>query len=113
MSAPVVVGPVSIHPGSRIVRVDGRVVERLTRLEYDVLLALADPEDPHRVLSRREIVAAVWGEAAVGLPQRTLDAHCCRLRAKLSAGTGVAFVENCHGIGYRLVPLALAEQVAA
>lgn len=113
MTAPIVIGPVAIHPASRIVRVHGRVVERLTRLEYDVLQALACPEDPHRVVSRREIVARVWGDAAVGLPQRTLDAHCCRLRAKLSAGTGVAFVENEWGQGYRLVPLALAEQVAA
>lgn len=117
MTTPIHIGPVTIEPGSRTVCVNGRLVPQLTRKEFAVLMALADPDDPHRVRSRDELAAAVWPlDDPAGIPVRTIDSHCCRLRRKFAMTTpdlSAVFVENCHGVGYRLVPLALAEAVAA
>ena len=61
-----------------MVRQGDRVIP-LTRIEYDLLLFLA--ERPHRVFTRLQLLASVWGyEHAVA---RTVDVHVRRLRAKL------------------------------
>ncbi|MGN9778383.1 winged helix-turn-helix domain-containing protein [Micromonospora sp. H33] len=84
---------VTILAGSRVVRHRGRVVP-LTRIEYDLLLFLA--ERPRTVFTRLQLLAAVWGyEHAV---VRTVDVHVRRLRAKLDT----AIVTTVHGVGYRL-----------
>ncbi|MGV9807805.1 winged helix-turn-helix domain-containing protein [Micromonospora chersina] len=88
-------GTVRILTGTRRVRHDG-VEVTLTRIEYDLLLFLA--EHPRRVFTRRQLLAAVWGyEHAVA---RTVDVHVRRLRAKL--GVDTPLVTTVYGVGYRL-----------
>ncbi|RZT78301.1 transcriptional regulator [Micromonospora violae] len=85
---------VRILAGSRMVRRGDRVIA-LTRIEYELLLFLA--ERPRRVFTRRQLLASVWGyEHAVA---RTVDVHVRRLRAKLA---GSEIVTTVYGVGYRL-----------
>ena len=56
---------------------------------------------PARVFTRDELLKSVWGYRSAG-STRTLDAHACRLRAKLSTGSE-RFIANLWGVGYRLV----------
>ncbi|MEU7755193.1 winged helix-turn-helix domain-containing protein [Micromonospora sp. NPDC049101] len=85
---------VDILAGSRLVRRGGRVVP-LTRIEYELLLFLA--ERPRRVFTRLQLLSSVWGyEHAVA---RTVDVHVRRLRAKLA---GTELVTTVYGVGYRL-----------
>ncbi|MGS2617423.1 winged helix-turn-helix domain-containing protein [Micromonospora sp. LZ34] len=93
---------VRVLAGSRVVRQGGRVVP-LTRIEYDLLLFLA--ERPHRVFTRLQLLGGVWGyQHAVA---RTVDVHVRRLRAKLGARTPV--VTTVYGVGYRLADEARVE----
>ncbi|WP_328654553.1 winged helix-turn-helix domain-containing protein [Micromonospora sp. NBC_00330] len=85
---------VRILAGSRMVRQGDRVIA-LTRIEYELLLFLA--ERPRRVFTRLQLLSSVWGyEHAVA---RTVDVHVRRLRAKL---TGSEVVTTVYGVGYRL-----------
>ncbi|MEU5906869.1 winged helix-turn-helix domain-containing protein [Micromonospora sp. NPDC047527] len=85
---------VYILAGSRAVRRGDRMVA-LTRIEYDLLLFLA--EHPRRVFTRLQLLSNVWGyEHAV---VRTVDVHVRRLRAKLD---GSEVVTTVYGVGYRL-----------
>lgn len=86
---------VRILAGIRTVRRGGREIP-LTRIEYDLLLFLA--EHPRQVFTRLQLLANVWGyEHAVA---RTVDVHVRRLRAKLGADTPL--VTTVYGVGYRL-----------
>nr|WP_233558723.1 winged helix-turn-helix domain-containing protein [Micromonospora radicis] len=86
---------VRILTGPRTVRHGDRVVP-LTRIEYDLLLFLA--ERPRRVFTRLQLLNSVWGyDHAVA---RTVDVHVRRLRAKL--GDGTPLLTTVHGVGYRL-----------
>lgn len=68
----------------------------LTRIEYDLLLFLA--EHPRRVFTRRQLLTSVWGyEHAVA---RTADVHVRRLRATF--GPDTPLVTTGYGVGYRL-----------
>jgi DNA-binding response OmpR family regulator len=89
------VGDLTIDPGTRTVRLDGREVA-LSAKEFAFLHALA--VEPGRVVPKTELLRDVWGYAAVGAT-RTIDAHACRLRKKL----GPHFVLNARGVGYRLM----------
>jgi DNA-binding response OmpR family regulator len=74
----------------------GSRVLGLTRIEFDLLLFLA--EHPRRVFTRRQLLTGVWGhEHSV---TRTVDVHVRRLRAKV--GEDVPLVTTVHGVGYRL-----------
>ncbi|MEU1397032.1 winged helix-turn-helix domain-containing protein [Micromonospora zamorensis] len=93
-SAPSADAHVRILAGSRMVRQGDRVVP-LTRIEYELLLFLA--ERPRRVFTRLQLLSSVWGyEHAVA---RTVDVHVRRLRAKLD---GSEVVTTVYGVGYRL-----------
>lgn len=95
----VAVGDLTIDTGARVVRVAGRPVD-LSAKEYDLLLALAG--EPERVYPKEELLREVWGFRSLGRT-RTLDSHASRLRRKLNADGGHAFVLNVWGVGYRLV----------
>ncbi|MFG3417512.1 winged helix-turn-helix domain-containing protein [Micromonospora sp. NPDC048063] len=91
----ILAGPRVVHHGSRAVA--------LTRIEYDLLLFLA--ERPRQVFTRLQLLANVWGyEHAVA---RTVDVHVRRLRAKFGADTPL--VTTVHGVGYRLADEARIE----
>jgi DNA-binding response OmpR family regulator len=82
---------------SRTVRLRGERIA-LSAKEFGLVHALA--ADPTRVFSKAELLRDVWGFLSIG-NTRTIDAHACRLRRKLSRG-GRRYVVNVRGVGYRL-----------
>lgn len=92
------VGEIVVDPSRRRAWVGGREVQ-LSKKEFSLLYVLAG--DPHRVFSKRELLAEVWGYRAP-TKTRTLDSHASRLRRKLDPDQA-RFVINCWGVGYRLV----------
>ncbi len=91
------VGELTIDPVTRSVRLAGEPVG-LTAKEFALLQALA--ADPTRVFLKNELLRDVWGYLSIGTT-RTLDAHACRLRKKLSKASR-PFVLSVRGVGYRL-----------
>jgi DNA-binding response OmpR family regulator len=91
------VGELTLDPSTRAVRLAGRPVQ-LAAKEFALLQALA--ENPTHVFGKQELLRDVWGYLSMG-NTRTLDAHACRLRKKLSP-SGRAWVVNVRGVGYRL-----------
>jgi DNA-binding response OmpR family regulator len=79
------------------VRLGGERVT-LAAKEFALLQALA--ANPTRVYLKNDLLRDVWGYASIGTT-RTLDAHACRLRRKLSRSAR-PFVLNVRGVGYRL-----------
>lgn len=88
-------GPLTLDPGSREVRLDGRLVS-LTRKEFDLLHLLV--AQPSTVISRKDLMSKVWGYAWAP-PSRTVDMHVSSLRKKLGDASWIVTV---HGIGFRL-----------
>jgi DNA-binding response OmpR family regulator len=86
---------VRLLTASRQVLVEGELLP-LTRLEFDLLLFLAD--HPRRVFSRTQLLTAVWGYEHTG--ERTVDVHVRRLRVKM--GTQLPLITTVYGVGYRL-----------
>ncbi len=97
-SGPMRVGPLSVDPASREVKVGERRVQ-LANKEYDLLRTLI--AEPSRVFTKQELLEGVWGYQAASRT-RTLDSHASRVRRKLDPEGG-RFVVNCWGVGYRLV----------
>jgi DNA-binding response OmpR family regulator len=94
------VGDVQLNPETREVHKAGEPVD-LTVTEFDILLALYRARG--RVLSRNQIIDAVWGPEHHGTP-RTVDNFIAQLRSKLEDDPA----SPCHlltvrGVGYRLV----------
>ncbi len=85
---------VRIDAGSRQVTVDGQPVE-LTAVEFDLLKALAEARG--RVLSREQLLEAVWGNAYFG-ELRVVDVHLGHVRRKIGPGQ---FIATVRGVGYR------------
>lgn len=93
---PLPAGPeVRILTASRQVVLDGQLLP-LTRLEFDLLLFLA--ERPRRVFTRGQLLSGVWGYEHTG--ERTVDVHVRRLRLKL--GGSLPVITTVYGVGYRL-----------
>jgi len=84
---------------SRQVVLDGELLA-LTRLEFDLLLFLA--ENPRRVFTRAQLLTGVWGYEHTG--ERTVDVHVRRLRAKLGP-EHEALIGTVRNVGYRFVPV--------
>jgi DNA-binding response OmpR family regulator len=91
------VGPLVVDPITRRVQLDGKPVH-LSAKEFSLLQMLAS--DPTAVFPKEQLLRDVWGYMSMG-NTRTLDAHACRLRRKLS-GSARPFVLNLRGVGYRL-----------
>ncbi|MEK9736934.1 MAG: winged helix-turn-helix domain-containing protein, partial [Candidatus Nanopelagicales bacterium] len=89
----VTVGRVSLDRASRRVTVDGEEIV-LTATEFDLLEYLMD--QPGRVVSRDQLLAEVWGYAAV-VGTRTVDVHIAQVRAKLGEASPIRTV---RGVGY-------------
>lgn len=92
------VGELTVDPVTRAVRLGG-VAVHLSVKEFALLQALAS--DPTRVCLKSDLLRDVWGYASIGTT-RTVDAHACRLRKKLSGGAR-SYVLNVRGVGYRLM----------
>jgi DNA-binding response OmpR family regulator len=91
------VGELTVDPLTRTVRLADRTIE-LSAKEFALLQALA--EQPTRVFLKQELLRDVWGFRSAG-NTRTLDAHACRLRKKLTPSMR-PFVINVRGVGYKL-----------
>lgn len=77
------------------VRLDGEEVA-LAPKEYDLLAFLT--EEPGALMSREQIMEAVWDANWFG-PTKTLDVHVAALRRKLA---GAVVIEAVRGVGFRL-----------
>ncbi|CAB5004623.1 unannotated protein [freshwater metagenome] len=92
-----VVGGLTIDLEARLVLVDGAPVE-VTRTEFDVLAAMVSR--PRAVLTRRQLIEAVWGPGWYG-DEHVVDVHVNHLRTKLGDdATDPRFVRTVRGVGY-------------
>lgn len=91
-------GPLQLDPASREVRLDGAVVH-LTLREYTLLEVLL--RHAEQVLTRQDLLAAVWGEPFDGDPS-LLDAYVRYLRRKLEPAGGVTLIQTVRGVGFML-----------
>ncbi len=97
---PVQVGGLTLDARSRVVTVDGRPLD-LSRKEFDLLWHLATR--PDEVVSKRELLAAVWRQPYGG-PEKTVDVHLSWLRAKLGeSARSPRYLRSVRGVGVMLV----------
>lgn len=88
-------GALTIDVSGRTVIADGQRID-LTAKEYDLLLYLM--EDQGMVLTREQILNAVWGYAYQGA-DRTVDWQIKMLRNKL--GICRDYIKTLRGVGYK------------
>jgi DNA-binding response OmpR family regulator len=85
---------VTLDATARVARIGDRTVH-LTPVEFRLLEVLLRAAG--QVLTREQLLAAVWGSEAE--PRSNIvDAYVCRLRRKLGNGS----VQTLHGVGYRV-----------
>lgn len=94
------VGPLEVDRRAMTAVAHGRALS-LSAKEFGLLCMLA--REPHRVVSKDELLREVWGFAVPGRT-RTVDSHASRLRGKLAAGGLPGWIRNVWGRGYRLLP---------
>ena len=95
------VGPVTLDVRRRHVEAHGAPVE-LTFSEFELLKALMTRPDV--VLSREELLRAIWGESAYRDP-RGIDVHMRHLREKLEEHPDrPLLLLTVRGAGYRMQP---------
>ncbi len=100
MGEKIVVGGITIDPGSRIATLDGSQLQ-LSPKEFDLLLFLA--ERPGLVVSKRQLMAEVWRQPYGG-SEKSVDVHISWLRRKLGESAAEArYIETVHGVGIKLV----------
>ena len=77
----------------------------LTRVEFRLLLAILEADG--RVLSRDQLLDAVYGQDGADLMDRTVDVHVGRLREKLGDDADrPRYLSTIRGVGYRAAPPA-------
>lgn len=96
--AQLTVGDLVIDPGRRICR-RGDVEITLTAKEFSVLHFLATR--PDQVMSKTEILQAVWDENFEG-DSNVIEVYIGYLRRKIDAPFGRHSIETVRGAGYRL-----------
>ncbi|GAA5180479.1 response regulator transcription factor [Rugosimonospora acidiphila] len=93
------VGPLRVDRAAREIHLDGQPVT-LTPTEFDLIATLA--ANPRAVLSRRQLIDAVWGTGWGG-DERMVDVHIRNLRRKLGDdAASPRFVRTVRGAGYRI-----------
>ncbi|MBQ0111471.1 MAG: response regulator transcription factor [Oscillospiraceae bacterium] len=85
-----------INTDGYVAYIDGNLLN-LTLKEYEILLYFT--ENASKVLSRDQILDAVWGYDFDG-DSRTVDSHVARLRTKLGE-YGQSHIKTVYGIGYK------------
>ncbi len=99
-SNPVVtVGDLVIDPTTREVLYQGKKTH-LTLTEFDILRLLADHKGT--VVSREEILRAVWKDDSSSTNDRTIDVHIRALRKKIPNLS--QSIHSVYGVGYKLDP---------
>jgi two-component system phosphate regulon response regulator PhoB len=94
-----VYGGLTVDRARHLVEVDGRPV-LLTSTELRLLVALLEADG--RVLTRDQLLDAVYGADAESVLDRTIDVLVGRVRHRLGDTTGSPrFIETVRGTGYR------------
>jgi DNA-binding response OmpR family regulator len=84
-------------------RIGGRLVA-LTTVEFRLLVTLLEADG--RVLTRDQLLDAVYGQDEAEVLDRTVDVHVGRLRDKLGDDADQPrYVATVRGVGYRAAPL--------
>lgn len=83
---------------SRAVSRGGRQIE-LTPREFDLLLFLM--KHPKQVLTREQVLNAVWGYDYFG-DTNVIDVYIRYLRKKVDAGEKATYIQTVRGVGYVL-----------
>ncbi len=100
-----------VDPGRHEVQQAGRVVP-LTRVEFRLLESILEADG--RVLSRDQLLDAVYGPEAADVLDRTVDVHVGRLRDKLGDDADQPrYVATVRGLGYRAAPPATTDALPA
>ncbi len=93
-------GDLTIDTARHEVRRDGGSKIDLTRVEFRLLSAILGADG--RVLSRDQLLDAVYGHEASEVLDRTIDVHIRRLRDKLDDDPDAPrYVQTVRGVGYR------------
>jgi DNA-binding response OmpR family regulator len=93
-----------LDPARHEVRIDGAPVA-LTHVEFRLLQTLLEADG--RVLSRDQLLDAVYGSDQSEVLDRTIDVHIRRLRDKLGDDPDAPrYVATVRGAGYRSAPVA-------
>jgi DNA-binding response OmpR family regulator len=95
---PIRVAGIEVDPVRRHATIAGRRVD-LTRVEFDLLFALA--EQGGSVLTRRDLLATVWGYR-FDPGTNVVDVHVGRLRRKLVVAGATGAIRTVRRIGYAL-----------
>jgi DNA-binding response OmpR family regulator len=95
-----------VDPDRHEVTRGGEVIP-LTRVEFRLLLTILEADG--RVLSRDQLLDAVYGRDAADVLDRTVDVHVGRLREKLGDDADQPrYVATVRGVGYRAAPASTA-----
>ena len=95
-----------VDPDRHEVTRDGQTIP-LTRVEFRLLLTILEADG--RVLSRDQLLDAVYGNDGAEVLDRTVDVHIGRLRDKLGDNADQPrYVATVRGVGYRAAPAATA-----
>lgn len=93
-------GTLTMDAQGRNLTLDGHEVE-LTRTEFDLLAAMM--AHPRAVLTRRQLIDAVWGPGWYG-DEHVVDVHIGHVREKIGdAAAEPRFIRTVRGVGYGMV----------
>jgi two-component system response regulator MprA len=99
----------TVDLGTREVRRAGRRLDRPpTPREFELLVYFL--RNPRQVLSRGQILDAVWGYTA-DTTDNAVDVYVAYLRRKLEAGGRPRLIHTVFGAGYRLTELESQSQL--
>ncbi len=87
-----------MNESTRDVKRQGRMIE-LTPREFDLLLYLM--KNSQQVLSREQVLNAVWGYDYYG-DTNVIDVYIRYLRKKVDAGESSTYIQTVRGVGYVL-----------
>ncbi|HCI28918.1 MAG TPA: response regulator transcription factor [Fervidobacterium sp.] len=94
LSTPIIFGPLEIYEEQRKVIYKGEEVE-LSKTEFELLMYLV--KNKHRVVSKEEILNAVWGIDYYG-SDNTVEVYINYIRKKLSPD----LIKTVRGVGYKI-----------
>jgi DNA-binding response OmpR family regulator len=92
-------GNLIMDAAARQVTVGGDLLAT-TRREYELLELFI--RNPGQVLSKEQIHDAVWGDGQT-VDSGLVEVYAGKVRRKLQAAGADVVIENCRGVGYRLV----------
>jgi DNA-binding response OmpR family regulator len=89
---------VHLSDNGRTIALHNRTID-LTPTEYKILEALV--LQPNKILSRKEIATALYGNEAVNI-DRSIDVHIRNIRSKIEADAeNPVYITTVYGAGYR------------